>query len=257
MQRRRFYAAPETITDSVITLSPDESHHLTRVLRLRAGDDAFTFDGIGHEYRCRVTLVDRRGAQLEIVEAMTDEVESPIAVTLAQSLAKGEKFDFIVQKATELGVRRIVPLITENADVKLNDERAEKRMERWRRIALEALKQSGGRRLVDIAHPATITDFFNSTTAPDAVDSSAAPGPLPLVFSEHGGVPIATAILRINPTLPVAAFVGPEGGWSNDELDLLKSRGAVFVTLGPRILRTETAALVAVTLLQHQLGNLS
>ena len=150
MQRRRFYAAPESIGESVIHLSSEESHHLARVLRLRDGDEAFVFDGCGREYRCRVKRAETRGAQLEVIERLAGDVESPLDLTLAQALAKGEKFDLIVQKATELGVRAIAPLVTANADLKLSDERAEKRAERWRRIALEALKQSGGRRLVEI-----------------------------------------------------------------------------------------------------------
>src|SRR5436190_24161684 len=105
MQRRRFCAAPAAIRDFVINLSRDESHHLARVLRLRSGDEAFAFDGCGREYRCRVATVEAHGAQLEIIEALADRVESPVDLMLAQALAKGEKFDLIVQKATELGVR--------------------------------------------------------------------------------------------------------------------------------------------------------
>jgi RNA methyltransferase, RsmE family len=252
MQRRRFYAAPDAISDSVINLSGDESHHLARVLRLRTGDEAFAFDGCGREYRCRVASIEAHGAQLEIVEALADTVESPVALTLAQALAKGEKFDLVVQKATELGVRCIAPLITENADVRLSDERAEKRAERWRRIALEALKQSGGRRLVDIRQPSALADFIASMTMNERSTTEAL-----LVFSERGGMAISEALGEVNHTQRVIALVGPEGGWSDQELDLLESCGATFVTLGPRILRTETAALVAVTLIQHHLGDLS
>jgi 16S rRNA (uracil1498-N3)-methyltransferase len=250
MQRRRFYAAPDRIGESLINLSTDESHHLARVLRLRGGDEAFAFDGCGREYRCRVSRVDARGAQLEIVEALAGAAESPADLTLAQALAKGEKFDLIVQKATELGVRRIAPLVTEHSDVRLNDERAEKRAERWRRIALEALKQSGGRRLVEISHPAALADFISST----ATQSTP---PIMLVFSERGGLPINEALGDVASAYPVVALVGPEGGWGDDEMELLAARGARFVTLGPRTLRTETAALVAVTLIQHRLGDLS
>jgi 16S rRNA (uracil1498-N3)-methyltransferase len=269
MQRRRFYTAPDAVSDSVIYLSSDESHHLARVLRLRGGDDAFAFDGCGREYRCRVASVDARGARLEIIEALADRVESPVALTLAQALTKGEKFDFIVQKATELGVRSIAPLITEQADVKLSDERAEKRAERWRRIALEALKQSGGRRLVDLQQPAALADFIASITGSEraaaepglAASEKIAPPPALLVFSERGGRSISEALSKVNytesVTESVVALIGPEGGWSDPELVLLESRGATFVTLGPRILRTETAALVAVTLIQHRLGDLS
>ncbi|MEN3334042.1 MAG: rRNA (uracil1498-N3)-methyltransferase [Blastocatellia bacterium] len=261
MQRRRFYAVPDAISDSVIYLAGDESHHLARVLRLRQGDEAFAFDGCGREYRCRVAAVDAHRAQLEIIEALADKVESPIDLMLAQALAKGEKFDLIVQKATELGVRSIAPLITENVDLRLSDERAEKRAERWRRIALEALKQSGGRRLVDIQQPVALADFIAST----AMNERSTTEPMLaahqqsalLVFSERGGMSINDALSKVNHSERIIALVGPEGGWSDQEIDLLESCGATFVTLGPRIVRTETAALVAVTLIQHRLGDLS
>jgi 16S rRNA (uracil1498-N3)-methyltransferase len=259
MQRRRFYAATDAIGEFVIHLSREESHHLARVLRLRAGDVAFAFDGCGREYRCRVKGTDAHRAELEIIEALSDTVEPPVALTLAQALAKGEKFDLIVQKATELGVRAIAPLITENADVRLNDERAEKRAERWRRIALEALKQSGGRRLVEIRQPAALTDFIASLNEPSTIEPPLAEDEQTalLVFSERGGVTIGEALGDIHHIRRVIALVGPEGGWSDDELERLRSRGAAFITLGPRILRTETAALVALTLIQHRLGDLS
>lgn len=264
MQRRRFYAAPETISGSLINLACDESHHLARVLRLHANDEAFAFDGRGREYRCRVAKPDARHAQLEIITALADRVESPLDLTLAQALVKGEKFDLIVQKAAELGVRRIIPLVTENADLRLSDERAEKRMERWRRIALEALKQSGGRRLVDIQPPAALADYLGSITLGESSTAEAsrtfADRPAPpvlLVFSERGGTSIDTALGNTDHTRPVVACVGPEGGWDAIELEGFESRGARPVTLGPRILRAETAAVVAMTLLQHRLGDLS
>lgn len=246
MQRRRFYASTDLINGSTINLSKDETHHLTRVLRLKPGDEAFVFDGCGREYRCAfLTMKDNR-AQLEIKETLSDEVESPIHITLAQAIAKGEKFDLAIQKATELGVSRIAPLVTERADVKLSDERSEKRLERWRRISLESLKQSGRRRLAEIKPPVAFKDFLESQTG----------GSL-LIFSERGGVSIATALSEANDKKNVTAIVGPEGGWSDDELKLARALGARSVTLGPRILRTETAAIVAVALIQHALGDLS
>ena len=264
MQRRRFYAAPEAIGESAIHLSRDESHHLARVLRLHAGDEAFAFDGCGREYRCRVAASDAHQARLEVIEALTDRVESPLDLTLGQALAKGEKFDLIVQKATELGVRRIAPLVTENTDVRLSDERAEKRAERWRRIALEALKQSSGRRLVEIPQPMALVDFLDSITpgkglrtpTTRAADERPAP-PALLVFSERGGASINEALGQTSHAQPVFACVGPEGGWSEVEIEGFVARGASFVTLGPRTLRAETAALVAVALIQHRLGDLS
>ena len=247
MSRRRFYATPDTIDGSTINLSHDETHHLTRVLRLRPGSEVFVFDGCGKEYRCSFLTVKENRARLEISEALSDEVESSVHVTLAHGLAKGEKFDFIVQKATELGVSNIAPLVTDHADVRLSDEKSEKRLDRWRRISLEALKQCGRRRLVEIEPPVALKDFLNV----DRTRNTA------LVFSERGGVSIADALSRAVDKTTVTALVGPEGGWSDEELTLLDERQAIAVTLGPRILRTETAAIVALTLIQHVLGDLS
>ena len=247
MQRRRFYAAPDAIDGSQIELGRDETHHLTRVLRLAVGDDAFVFDGCGREYRCRILALDRHCAQLEIIEPLADAVESPVGLTLAQAIVKGEKFDFIVQKATELGVRRIVPLITRYADVKLNDEKSTKRLARWQRIALEALKQSGRRQLVDLAPPMPVAALLESR----------APNAALLIFSERGGDSITAALANVVDSQNVIACVGPEGGWSDGELEQFAAHGAQAVTLGPRILRTETAALVALALIQHARGDLS
>src|ERR1044072_2181634 len=180
MSRRRFYATPDTIDGSTINLSRDETHHLTRVLRLRPGSEVFVFDGCGNEYRCSFLTVKENRARLEISEALSDEVDSSVHVTLAHGLAKGEKFDFIVQKATELGVSNIAPLVTDHADVKLSDEKSEKRLDRWRRISLEALKQCGRRRLVEIEPPVALRDFLNVARTQNAA----------LVFSERGGVSI-------------------------------------------------------------------
>jgi len=253
MSRRRFYASPDDIDGSTVKLSPDETHHLTRVLRLGFGEEVFAFDGRGREYRCSFAALEHGCARLEISEELLDEVEPAVHITLAQALAKGEKFDFIVQKATELGVSVVVPLATAHADVKLSDERSEKRLDRWRRISLEALKQCGRRRLVEIAPPVALKDFLES----GAGASYSRFPPVLLVFSERGGTSITEALARRVDNSAVVAMVGPEGGWSDEELTLLDGRGARAVTLGPRVLRAETAAVVAVTLIQHILGDLS
>ena len=111
MQRRRFYAPPDSIIGATVMLSREETHHLTRVLRLKPGDEAFVFDGCGREYRCSLVKVEANQARLEVIAELLDAVESPLRLILGQSLTKGEKFDFIVQKATELGVSSIVPLL--------------------------------------------------------------------------------------------------------------------------------------------------
>lgn len=256
MARRRFYAHPDNIAGSAVTLSAHETHHLIHVLRMTPGDEAFVFDGCGREYRCSFRRVENNHAQLEIADALSDAVESPLHLTLAQSLAKGEKFDFIIQKATELGVNKIAPLVTRYADVRLDDQQKAKRVERWRRISLEAIKQCGRRNLVEIISPCPLREFI-------AIQESSSAGPGPrnqpalLLFSELGGAAVTEALARTSKGHPVVALIGPEGGWGGDELEMLHEAGCQAVTLGPRVLRTETAAVAAITLIQHTLGDLS
>jgi 16S rRNA (uracil1498-N3)-methyltransferase len=247
MSRRRFYVTPEQINESNVTLSAEESHHLARVLRLRTNDEAFVFDGQGHEYRCRVGVVEKSGTQLEIIDELKDQVESPLRLTLAQALAKGEKFDFIVQKATELGVSSIAPIITDHTDIKLSDDSSARRLDRWQRISLESLKQSGRRRLVSVLTPVNVKEFIESLAASNIV----------LVMSERGGLSIIEALKDSESDSDIVVIIGPEGGWSDGEYDLFQNHRCKLVTLGPRILRTETAAIAAVTLVQHALGDIS
>jgi 16S rRNA (uracil1498-N3)-methyltransferase len=255
MQRRRFYAPPDSIIGATAMLSREETHHLTRVLRLKPGDEAFVFDGYGREYRCSFLKVEDNRARLEVIAELLDAVESPLRLTLGQSLAKGEKFDFIVQKATELGVSSIVPLIADRADVKLAEGRSEKRLERWRRISLEALKQSGRRTIVEIRDPMSVRELLGEKardSGEDSFETGAA-----FVFSEQGGAPIGDALAGAVDASGITVLIGPEGGWSDDEFNLFAARDVKSVTLGPRVLRTETAAIVAMTLIQHALGDVS
>jgi 16S rRNA (uracil1498-N3)-methyltransferase len=254
--RRRFFASPDQIGDSTIMLSADESYHLARVLRMRPGDEAFVFDGDGREFRCKIAAITGDRARLEIIEALTNAVESPLSLTLAQSIAKAEKFDLIVQKATELGASRIVPLVSDRTEVRLSAEGAQKRLERWRRISLEALKQCGRRRLVHISAPLTLREFLNSGGGLELA-SGAGFEVAVLAFSEKGGLPIGEALAGASNKSAFVALIGPEGGWSSQELTLMERFGSKAVTLGPRLLRTETAAIVALALLQHELGDLS
>lgn len=241
MQRHRFYASPAQIQANQITLHEDETHHLTRVLRLSAGATVYAFDGCGHEYECTVANTGKHAATLDIQRALTDAVDSPLQLTLAQALVKGDKFDLIVQKATELGVTRIAPLITENSDIRKAEERAEHKLTRWRRIALEAVKQCGRRRLVEITEPQSFAAFCATT------DSEAR-----WLLAERAGQPLPfTPQARVS----LAVAVGPEGGWSDAELALARQHQFTLLQLGRRILRTETAAIVAATLAQTLHGD--
>src|SRR4028119_1042349 len=158
---RRFFAAPENFSEKEIQLNADESRHLRDVLRLRVGEKVAVFDGAGNEFLCLIERIERKAVSLLILEKINaPSPESDLNLTLAVALLKGEKFDLVVQKATELGVKRILPLETARADVKIKDEKdVAKKLERWRRIALEAAKQSGRAVVPEIEKPIEFEDF--------------------------------------------------------------------------------------------------
>jgi 16S rRNA (uracil1498-N3)-methyltransferase len=254
MTRRRFYAPPEAFApDGVqVTLSAEESRHLCNVLRLRAGDEAFVFDGEGREFACVVGDAGGRGrvATLEVRGRVEPpSAESPLELTLAVALLKGEKFDLVVQKATELGASRVVPVATKRADVRLRDgSDTERRVERWRRLALEAAKQSGRARVPAVAAPVALESL---------VAGAAGEGELRLLFAERGGAELdSNACGLAARSSAVTAIVGPEGGWDDDELTLAAKHGWTVITLGGRTLRAETAAIAVCALLQHLFGDL-
>ena len=253
MQVHRFFASPEVIDNGTIRLAAEESHHLARVLRLREGEMVSAFDGLGTEWECEIAAIHKSECRLSILKKLETVVESPLRLTLAQALVKGEKFDLVVQKATELGVSRILPVITEHCEIRKNEERNEQRLQRWQRISLGAIKQSGRRRLVEIAQPVKFQQFCRNLQGEPA-----------LIFSEKTGSEKTGSEKVARGLPPLAAqdsgltvVIGPEGGWSDAELDLAISSGLIPVHLGPRILRTETAAITAVTLAQYHYGDLA
>jgi len=260
MTRRRFYAPPGAFSASFtsVTLAADEARHLREVLRLKAGDEVYVFNGTGKEFHCRVEESRRDHAQLKIIsEVDPARPESPLGLTLAVALLKGEKFDLVVQKATELGVTRVVPVVTKLADIRLRDESdAAKRVARWQRIALEAAKQSGRAVIPEINSPLSFESLLQNalTSSQPAVATSERNC---LMFSERDG----QTILQAKETLPakpssLTALVGSEGGWTDEEIASARQAGWTIVTLGGRTLRAETAAIAVTVLLQHIAGDL-
>lgn len=245
MQRHRFYASSTQFTASSVLLDEDEAHHLARALRLKEGARVFVFDGQGAEWEAEVGRIGKRDAELNLLAPLTNPVESPLQLTLAQALIKSDKFDWVVQKATELGAARLVPLITEHSDVRHIDERAPQRLQRWRRIALEAVKQCGRRRLVEIVAPLSFADFCQAAHLERN-----------LFFSERGGQRLREVAAEWGQLKQLNLCVASEGGWSEGEWQTAEASGLVPVHLGSRILRTETAAITAVALTQHLFGDL-
>jgi 16S rRNA (uracil1498-N3)-methyltransferase len=251
MTRRRFYAPLPAFAEqkNSVTLSAEEMRHARDVLRLHCGDEVYVFDGRGREYRCVIAEFERESARLDLMEEVEPaQPESHLNLTLAVALLKGEKFDLVVQKATELGARRIAPLITARADVRLRDaEEAKRKTDRWQRIAIESAKQCGRAGLMEIEAPFGFQAFIER--APDAE--------LRLMFAEHGGESPTQIMENSPPRLAsVTALVGSEGGWTDDEITQARAQGWEIVTLGGRTLRAETAAIVVTALLQHRLGDL-
>jgi 16S rRNA (uracil1498-N3)-methyltransferase len=237
---RRFFAEPDNFDNGIVTLSADETRHLRDVLRLQIGDEVYVFNGVGREYQCTISEISKKYAKLLIIEEMSPTCpESPLDLTLAATVLNGEKYDLIVQKTVELGVKRLVPLITARCEVKLKD--AAKRVERWRRIALEATKQSGRATIMEIADPAELQEIVANAALADLI-----------MFSERDGGEFST----INGRKKMTALIGPKGGWDDSELERARSWGVNVVTLGGRILRAETAAIAMTSILQHRFGDL-
>lgn len=255
MTRRRFYAPSESFADdgASVTLAHEEARHLRDVLRLKRGDKVHVFDGTGNEYLCAVEDAGRAnaGATLAVVErAEPQSPESPLKLTLAVALLKGEKFDLVVQKATELGAVSILPVLTKRADVRVRDmEDATRRLLRWQRLALEAAKQSGRAVVPTIKAHAS----FGALVA-DAWDRVRERR---LMFVERGGRGLAQASNKETArTSSITALVGPEGGWEAEEIAQAEAAGWEAITLGGRTLRAETAGIVVAALLQHLFGDL-
>jgi 16S rRNA (uracil1498-N3)-methyltransferase len=252
MTRRRFYAPPGAFNANRdnVTLAAAEARHLREVLRLKTGDEVYVFDGAGREFNCRVLESRRDSAELEVLaEVDPASRESPLQLTLAVALLKGEKFDLVVQKVTELGAVRIVPVMTKLADIRLGNETdAAKRVARWQRIALEAAKQSGRAVVPEIGQPLSFTALLSN--AADA-------GVAGLMFSEREGQSLDSAREQLNAnSSSLTALVGSEGGWTNEELAAARAAGWTIITLGGRTLRAETAAIAVAVLLQHLAGDL-
>lgn len=224
-----------------LALPESTSNHVVRVLRLEPGELFHLFNGDGHDYPAEILSTEKRGARVRIVSRVAVGNESPLRIHLYQSIARGEKMDWILQKATELGVAAFTPMLSERTEVKLDQERSDKRLTHWHGVVRSACEQSG-RALIPVIHP------------PVNVNRLALVGQSQGYYLQPGtGQRLAD--LPLAPALETALAIGPEGGFSERDMQQLQNAGFKGLSLGPRILRTETAGIAAVAALQSRFGD--
>lgn len=243
MRIPRIYLDEPLQAGHTVVLPEQAGEHVTRVLRLERGHPLILFNGGGREYDATLASLARRAVTAEITAVREADRESGLRITLAQGIARGEKMDWILQKATELGATRIVPLVTERTEVKLDEERAERRLAHWISVVAGACEQCGRTRLPEVVLPQRLDRWLGSVTS----------GPeLRLALLPEGTASVRDLSLSEAGALLV---VGPEGGLSEHDTRLLEHAGFSALRLGPRILRTETAGIAALAALQALHGD--
>ncbi|WP_149195913.1 16S rRNA (uracil(1498)-N(3))-methyltransferase [Luteimonas suaedae] len=243
MRLTRAYLDTPLVPGARVALPDAAVAHLLRVLRLREGDACVLFNGDGRDYDCRIVAAGKRGGEAEVLAMRTVDNESPLRIVLLQGIARGEKMDWILQKATELGVAGFVPAGSERSEVKLDAARAEKRLAHWTSVVVAACEQSGRARVPGVA-----------AVQPLAAALPGLPASGPRLLLD----PFATATITSldPPEAPVVIAVGPEGGWSARDRETLHAAGFAGIRLGPRVLRTETAGIAAIAALQSRFGDM-
>lgn len=242
MTPRIYYPHPLT-SSALITLDESASRHLLTVLRLKIGESLQIFNGAGAAYSAKLQACQKKLAVIAVGEFINGERESPLAIHLGQVISRGERMDFSVQKSVELGVHQITPLFSERCGVHLSAERAKNRVQHWQGIAISASEQSGRCRVSTVNQPQSLTHFLAQTSGHRFICS---PFDSPQILPKLSG-----------PITQITLLIGPEGGFSPQEILQAQQAGFYSLSLGPRILRTETAAVVAMTLLQSHWGDLA
>jgi 16S rRNA (uracil1498-N3)-methyltransferase len=253
MRLNRIFCEGPLNSDAEVGLPPAGAYHVARVLRLREGAPLSVFDGNGTEFKAEIAHVDGDKVTVRLGAQTPGTPESPLRITLTQGVSRSERMDWTLQKATELGVAAIAPVLTARSVVRLDDKQAEKKQAHWRGIVIGACEQCGRSRLPEVLAPITLREHLagqrsGSTDAPRTTGRG-----LRLVLS-----PTAPASLAGLTSIPskVELLIGPEGGLDDDELIAAQKAGFMPVRLGPRVLRTETAAVAALTVLQALWGDL-
>jgi 16S rRNA (uracil1498-N3)-methyltransferase len=242
----RFYVPQPQIEKGVLKVEGEEVKHIRKVLRLKAGDEITVFDGLGKEFEGTIVEEGLSSVVIRIQNVYSSKRDSPLEVTLAQSLLKGEKMDYLIQKATELGVKEIIPFLSSRSVPRLEKPRRLKRHHRWERIAIEASKQCGRGVVPKIESLQNYSDMLRM----------ASPNTLRLILWEREGIKLKEILERSKERKKIFFIIGPEGGFSQGEVEEAKRAGFIPVTLGRRILRAETASLCFLSILQYEQGDI-
>lgn len=243
MRIPRFYTDTPLSTDTTLTLPPAVFRHAIQVLRLKAGEQLILFNGTGGEYQATLTDVAKRTASAHIDLFANTQPESHLHLNLVQAIIKPDKMDFAVQKAVELGASSIQPLITQRSVVRINKGKFDKKVQHWQAVAIGACEQSGRTLIPAIEPPRTLHDWLSS--AAKGTSLILAPGDYPRIST-----------LAIDACTQINMLIGPEGGFTDEEVEQCRSQGVQAVSLGTRILRAETASIAVMSLLQHTYGDL-
>lgn len=242
MRIPRIYQAEKLFVGLELQLSSEPANHLVKVLRTPVGAFFYIFNEQDGEYKAKVVSIVKNQVMVQLLESVPNASESPLFIELGQGIARGEKMDFVIQKAVELGVNQITPLITERCGVKLNSERWEKRVQHWKKVAIAACEQSGRCKIPTIQTPQPIYNWITNLS-----------NSFKLILNPHKGKHLKELIM---PTQPISILIGPEGGLTNEEILYAEKNAFINLNLGPRILRTETAGLITIALLQAYFGDL-
>lgn len=243
----RFFVKPEQINENTVIITGPDVKHISHVLRMQPGRQLTVLDGQGNAYLAEITAIDKEQVTCRLLDREQLHTEPNIKITLVQGLPKGDKLESIIQKCTEIGVQRIIPLAARRSVVKLEGKKASERRERWQRVAEEAAKQC--RRTV-------IPEVTNLSTW-DEVIKNINPGALLLLpWEDEKNTPLRQVLQEVDYPGEVYIFVGPEGGFETEEVNKASAAGGHKITLGPRILRTETAGPTALAMVLYHYGEI-
>ncbi|SEB40872.1 16S rRNA (uracil(1498)-N(3))-methyltransferase [Paenibacillus sp. GP183] len=247
---QRYFLRPDQFQGQIVTIEGDDAHHLQRVMRAEVGDEVICSNGKDREARVRITSLDKSSITGEAVEELPMNAEPAVKVWIAQSLPKGDKMEIVIQKGTEIGAARFLPFLSERTVVQYDAKKEAKRTERWQKIAKEAAEQAHRNRVPEVE---SVLSWKQLLRQADQVDAAW------ICYEKEDGKQLRTAIQEALETEKAMSFlfaVGPEGGFTEQEIQQAEAAGFISVSLGKRILRTETAAMVGLTCLLYETGEM-